>query len=163
MFYRDIGFSGSFYGNISVIIDFGYEYQGYLSDITRTPIIKKASDEVKEIYAIVREANETAFSSVELGKACELVDRAGRAVIEKAGYGEFFTHRLGHGIGMDLHEDPYMVRGNKRLIEDGFTFSDEPGIYLNGKFGIRIEDILIARTDGAHKLNMIPHDMVIID
>jgi len=146
-----------------VIIDFGYEYQGYISDITRTPVIKTVSSEVKEIYEIVRRANETAFASVKLGETCESIDYAGRKVIEDAGFGEYFTHRLGHGIGLDLHEDPYIVRGNKRLLEDGYTFSDEPGIYLNGKFGIRIEDILIARPDGAHKLNNIPHDMVIID
>ncbi len=146
-----------------VIIDFGYEYNGYLSDITRTPIIKSASNEIKEVYEIVRKANETAFAAVKIGATCESIDFAARKVIEDAGYGPYFTHRLGHGLGMDLHEEPYMVKGNGKLIEDGFTFSNEPGIYIKDKFGIRIEDILIARPDGAHKLNEITHDMVIID
>lgn len=146
-----------------VIIDFGYEYAGYISDITRTPIVGYASEEVKEVYQIVREANEAAAKAVQIGVTCENIDRAARRVIEKAGYGQYFTHRLGHGIGLDMHEEPYMVEGNKRILQDGYTFSDEPGIYLPGKFGIRIEDILIARPDGAHKLNDLPHEMVIVD
>ena len=146
-----------------VIIDFGYEYAGYISDITRTPIVGYASEEVKEVYSIVREANEAAARAVKIGETCENIDRAAREVIEGSGYGPYFTHRLGHGIGLDMHEEPYMVEGNKRILQDGYTFSDEPGIYLPGKFGIRIEDILIARPDGAHKLNDLPHEMVIVD
>lgn len=146
-----------------VIIDFGYEYNGYLSDITRTPVVGWASEEVKEVYQIVKEANNAAFMQAKIGETCESVDRAARKVIEDAGYGKYFTHRLGHGLGMDIHEEPYMIEGNKRIIQNGYTFSDEPGIYLPNKFGIRIEDILIARPEGARRLNNISHDMVIID
>ncbi|GHT59399.1 dipeptidase [Spirochaetia bacterium] len=142
-----------------VVIDFGGVYFGYQADMTRTPVIGKASDEFKEVYEIVLKANEAAFKTPRSGLPCEAVDAAARGVIQQAGYGEFFTHRLGHGIGLDIHEDPYMVKGNTLPIAPGMSFSDEPGIYLPGKFGIRIEDILFIKADGAERLTEFPHTL----
>ena len=94
-----------------------------------------------------------ASEAVAVGVPCQEVDRAARAVIRSAGYGEFFIHRVGHGIGVTTHEPPYMVEGEERPIEAGMCFSIEPGIYLPGRFGVRIEDIVVAAEDGAHRLN----------
>lgn len=142
-----------------VVIDFGGVYFGYQADMTRTPVIGKASDEFKEVYEVVLKANEAAFQAPRLGLPCEQVDAAARSIIQQAGYGEFFTHRLGHGIGLDIHEDPYMVKGNALPIAAGMSFSDEPGIYLPGKFGIRIEDILFMKESGAERLTSFPHEL----
>jgi Xaa-Pro aminopeptidase len=131
-----------------VVIDFGGVYYGYQADMTRTPVIGKAKNEFKEVYQIVLQANEAAFKAPRPGLPCEQVDAAARYVIQQAGYGEFFTHRLGHGIGLDIHEDPYMVKGNTLPLAAGMSFSDEPGIYLPGNFGIRIEDILFMKENG---------------
>lgn len=142
-----------------VVIDFGGVYCGYQADMTRTPVIGPASDEFKEIHEIVLRANEAAFRAPRPALPCEAVDAAARTVIQQAGYGEFFTHRLGHGIGLDIHEDPYLVKGNTLPIAAGMSFSDEPGIYLPGKFGIRIEDILFMKDTGAERLTEFPHDL----
>jgi Xaa-Pro aminopeptidase len=139
-----------------VVIDFGGVYQGYQADMTRTPVVGKASDEFKEVYEIVLGANEAAFRAAKPGIACEEVDAAARGVISGKGYGEYFTHRLGHGIGLDIHEDPYIVQGNTEIIKPGMSFSDEPGIYLPEKFGIRIEDILFVGENGAERLTEVP-------
>jgi Xaa-Pro aminopeptidase len=132
-----------------VVIDFGGVYCGYQADMTRTPVIGKAGGEFKEVYQAVLRANEAALQAARPGLPCEQVDAAARSVIQQAGYGEFFTHRLGHGIGLDIHEDPYMVKGNALPLAAGMSFSDEPGIYLPGKFGVRIEDILFMKDGGA--------------
>jgi Xaa-Pro aminopeptidase len=142
-----------------VVIDFGGGYFGYQADMTRTPVAGKASSEFKEVYEIVLKANEAAFKAAQPGIPCEAVDAAARAVIQQAGYGEFFTHRLGHGIGLDIHEDPYMVKGNTLPIAAGMSFSDEPGIYLPDKFGVRIEDILFMKDTGAERLTEFPHEL----
>jgi Xaa-Pro aminopeptidase len=104
-------------------------------------------------------ANEAAFKAAVPGAACEDLDAAARAVITKAAYGQYFNHRLGHGIGLDIHEDPYMVAGNKTPLTPGMAFSDEPGIYLPGKFGIRTEDILFMGKNGAERLTSFPHEL----
>jgi Xaa-Pro aminopeptidase len=136
----------------AVVIDFGGVYGGYQADMTRTPVAGKAAEEFREVYAVVLAANEAAFRAAKPGASCETVDAAARGVIEKAGYGEYFTHRLGHGIGLDYHEDPYIVKGNRLPLAPGMAFSDEPGIYLPGKFGIRTEDILFMKESGAARL-----------
>jgi Xaa-Pro aminopeptidase len=152
----------------AVVLDFGGVYYGYQADMTRTPFIGKVSEEFKEIHGIVLAANEAALQAVKAGAPCESVDAAARAVITKAGYGDFFTHRLGHGIGLDEHEDPYMVAGNKLPLAPGMSFSDEPGIYLPDKFGkrqfgVRIEDILFLKETGAERLTDFHHDLTELD
>lgn len=122
---------------------------GYIGDKTRSVQVAPATEEYRKIYEIVKEAQRTAFEAVLPGVTCESIDLAGRQIIEKAGYGKYFTHRIGHGLGLDVHEPPYMVRGNKRKLEPGMVFSIEPGIYLPGKWGIRIEDIVYVTEDGA--------------
>jgi Xaa-Pro dipeptidase len=133
-----------------VLIDGGCEVDGYWSDITRTRVFGGApSDEFKKVHAIVLDAQSAAIERVKPGVACQEVDRAARAVIDKAGYGQFFTHRLGHGLGMDGHEPAYLVRGNAQRLEPGFVFTVEPGIYLPEQFGVRIEDDVACGPDGA--------------
>jgi Xaa-Pro aminopeptidase len=145
--------------NDPVVIDFGGVYGGYQADMTRTPVAGKAGEEFRAVYETVFAANTAALQAAKPGVPCEAVDAAARRVIEQAGYGEYFTHRLGHGIGLDIHEDPYMVRGNARALQPGMAFSDEPGIYLPGKFGVRLEDILFMEENGAERLTEFPHDL----
>jgi Xaa-Pro dipeptidase len=126
-----------------IMIDDGCEVEGYVSDITRTFVLGKASDKMKKVFEIVHTAQTTALKTARPGIECQAVDAAARKVITDAGYGpgyKFFTHRLGHGMGMDGHEWPYLVRGNATLTAANMTFSDEPGIYIRGEFGIRLED-----------------------
>ncbi len=147
------------------LIDFGGDNakEGYIADTTRTFAVGSVPEGMREIYDIVNAANQAAFEAAKPGvPACE-VDRAARDVITKAGYGEYFTHRLGHGIGLDTHENPYISSDNQRPLAAGNAFSDEPGIYLPGRFGIRIEDQLFIREDGAERLTPLDHDLHIID
>jgi Xaa-Pro aminopeptidase len=123
-----------------VLIDAGCRVQGYTSDVTRTVAFGTPADEVRRVYAVVERAQLAGIEALRAGTAAEDVDRAARRVIEDAGYGAFFTHRLGHGLGMDGHEHPYLVRGNATPVAAGNTVTIEPGIYLPGKFGVRIED-----------------------
>ncbi|MFZ7102894.1 MAG: M24 family metallopeptidase [Peptococcaceae bacterium] len=143
-----------------VTTDFGCILDGYCSDITRTVCFGKATPEMREIYQIVQEANQAGFAAVAGGVSCEAVDSAARGVIEKAGYGRYFIHRTGHGIGLDYHEAPYLVRDNKTLLDVGMAFSIEPGIYLPGKLGVRIEDIVVLTADGAVRLNHYPRELL---
>lgn len=136
-----------------VVLDFGGLLDGYGSDTTRTVHVGEPTDEEHEVFDIVRKAQQAAFDAVAVGVPCQEVDRAARAVIRDAGYGEFFIHRVGHGIGVTTHEPPYMVEGEERPIEAGMCFSIEPGVYLPGRFGVRIEDIVVAAEDGPHRLN----------
>lgn len=139
-----------------LIMDFGCGYNGYHSDITRTVCVGKASDEAKKVYGIVHAAHVAAHEAAKAGVACQDVDRAARKVITDAGYGEFFVHRLGHGLGMRVHEEPYMVEGNTETLEEGNCFSDEPGIYLPGRFGVRVENILHIAEGVAKSFNAEP-------
>lgn len=139
-----------------IVMDFGCEYQGYQSDITRTVCCGKASSKAKEVYEIVFAAHQAGRAAIRPGVACEDVDRAARKVIESAGFGEYFVHRLGHGIGMRVHEEPYMVEGNKTPLEVGHCFSVEPGIYLAGELGIRIENIVTCTEQGHESINAEP-------
>jgi Xaa-Pro dipeptidase len=135
-----------------VMIDDGCDVEGYQSDITRTFVLGKPSDKMKEVFEIVHRAQTTALKTARPGLECQSVDAAARKVITDAGYGpdyKYFPHRLGHGIGMDGHEWPYLVRGNTQPLATNMTFSDEPGIYIRGKFGIRLEDDMHITENGA--------------
>lgn len=135
-----------------VLVDGGCSVMGYQSDITRTTVFGKPSEKQLKVWDIVKRAQAAALKAARPGVACEDVDAAARRVIEEAGYGpgyKYFTHRVGHGIGMDGHEWTYLVRGNKTKLEAGMTFSDEPGIYLPGEFGVRHEDIMVITEAGA--------------
>jgi Xaa-Pro dipeptidase len=123
-----------------VLIDTGCRVHGYTSDITRTVCFGEPSDEVRKVYKTVQDAQTAGIDALKAGRTGQDVDRAARRVIEEAGYGEFFTHRLGHGLGLDGHEPPYLVHGNETPLEVGNTVTIEPGIYIPGKFGVRIED-----------------------
>jgi Xaa-Pro dipeptidase len=135
-----------------VMIDDGCTVEGYQSDITRTFVLGKASEKMKRVFDIVHRAQTAALTAARPGAECGSVDAAARKVITDAGYGpdyKFFSHRLGHGIGMDGHEWPYLVRGNTTKLQPNMTFSDEPGIYIRGEFGIRLEDDMHVTENGA--------------
>ena len=138
-----------------VLVDGGCGVEGYRSDVTRTVVFGKPSDKQRKIWDIVKKAQTAALEVVRPGVPCEDIDRAARRVIEDAGYGpgyKYFTHRLGHGIGMEGHEYPYLVKGNKLKLQPGMTFSDEPGIYIYGEFGVRLEDCFVVTKDGGRYL-----------
>jgi len=135
-----------------IMIDDGCTVEDYQSDITRTFVLGKASDKMKKVFDIVHRAQAAAVATAHPGLECGAVDAAARSVITAAGYGpdyKYFTHRLGHGIGMDMHEWPYLVRGNATKLQPNMTFSDEPGIYIRGEFGIRLEDDMHITENGA--------------
>jgi Xaa-Pro aminopeptidase len=137
-----------------VILDFGAMADGYHGDITRTVAVGEASDEAKRVYDVVYRAHQAGVQAVRPGVTAHDVDAAARQVIGDAGYGEFFIHRTGHGIGLDDHEAPYMLSGNYTKLLPGHCFSVEPGIYLPGQFGVRLENILTVKDDGtAHVFN----------
>jgi Xaa-Pro dipeptidase len=135
-----------------LLIDGGCSVEGYASDISRTFVLGRATDKMKRLFDIERQAQDAALAAARPGVPCEAVDAAARKVIVDAGYGpdyKYFTHRVGHGMGMDGHEWPYLVRGNTLPLAPGMTFSDEPGIYLRGEFGVRLEDDMYITADGA--------------
>jgi Xaa-Pro aminopeptidase len=137
----------------TVVLDFGGLKHGYGSDTTRTVHVGEPGDEVREVHEIVQRAQQAAFEAVRPGVACQEIDRVARRVITEAGYGEWFIHRTGHGIGVTTHEPPYMVEGEKQQLVPGMCFSIEPGIYLPGRFGVRIEDIVTVTDEGGRRLN----------
>jgi Xaa-Pro dipeptidase len=135
-----------------VIMDDGCQVEGYGSDISRTFVLGKASGKAKRVFDVVHRAQRAALDAARPGVACQDVDAAARKVIADAGFGpdyKFFSHRVGHGIGMDGHEWPYLVRGNKLPLAPGMTFSDEPGVYIPGEFGVRLEDDMYITPEGA--------------
>jgi Xaa-Pro dipeptidase len=142
-----------------LVIDWGASYQGYLSDITRTFAIGVLEPEYAQICRVVLEANTAGRKAARPGIAAEAVDQAARAVIQSAGYGMYFTHRTGHGLGMEGHEDPYIRAGNLALLESGMTFTVEPGIYLPGRNGVRIEDDVVITPTGAECLTSFPREV----
>ena len=146
----------------TVVLDFGGRAGGYCSDLTRTVSVGEPPGEAKEVHSIVQEAQEAAFRAAGPGVPAEEVDRAARRVIDGAGFGNAFFHRTGHGIGLDEHEDPYVVEGNGQPLEPGMCFSIEPGIYLAGRFGIRIEDIVTITGDGVARLNHAPRELTVV-
>jgi Xaa-Pro dipeptidase len=138
-----------------VLIDGGCTVEGYESDVTRTGVFGKPSEKIARVYEIVRKAQDAALDAARSGKLSGTVDDVARKVITDAGYGpdyKYFTHRLGHGIGLDGHEHPYLVRGSKTVLEPGMTFSNEPGIYIVGEFGLRCEDDMVITADGPAQL-----------
>jgi len=137
----------------SLVIDFGGLYGGYCSDMTRTFFIGKAPEEYKKVYETVREAQERAVKAVKPGIKASEIDAAARNYIEQMGYGEYFIHRTGHGIGMEVHEEPYITDSSDTILEPGMVFSIEPGIYLPEKFGVRIEDLVCVTESGVENLN----------
>lgn len=143
-----------------LLFDWGAFFQGYCSDLTRTFAIGEIDPEYKKIAAIVKEANEAGRAAAQPGVPAENVDKAARDVIESAGYGKYFHHRTGHGLGMEGHETPYMRAGNKQLLEPGMTFTVEPGIYLFGRNGVRIEDNVVITEDGSETLSSLPRELI---
>ena len=135
-----------------LLIDGGCNIAGYQSDLSRTFVLGRPTDKMKRVFELERKAQDAALAAAKPGVPCEAVDAAARKVIVDAGYGpdyKYFTHRVGHGIGMDWHEWPYLVRGNTLPLAPGMTFSDEPGIYIRGEFGVRLEDDMYITEDGA--------------
>jgi Xaa-Pro dipeptidase len=137
----------------AVLIDAWDRPEGYYYDITRSTFYGTPTDEYRKVWSIVLDAQTAAIEKAAPGVPCREVDAAARQVIEKAGYGEHFTHRLGHGLGIDVHEPPYMVGHERTILEPGMTFTSEPGIYLPGRFGIRIEDDIVCTERGAESLS----------
>ena len=145
-----------------VVLDFGGSVQGYRSDITRTVSVGEPDDLSKEIFEVVRAAQQAGFDAAMPGTAAEEVDAAARQVIEDAGFGEAFFHRTGHGIGLEEHEEPYLVRGSGGALVPGNCFSIEPGVYLPGRLGVRIEDIVQLRAAGPERLNEAKRDLAVV-
>lgn len=145
-----------------LLFDWGARYNGYISDITRTFAISEIKPEFEQAYRIVREANAAGQSVVQPGATCHAVDEATRQVILEAGYAEFFTHRTGHGIGLEAHEPPNVRAGDQFKIEAGMTFTIEPGIYMPDRGGIRIEDNVVVTADGCRCLTSYPRELTII-
>lgn len=146
-----------------LIIDWGAAWQGYTSDLTRTFGIGAVSDEARHIHSLVYSANEAGRNAAAPGVACREIDRAARAVITEGGYGKQFRHRTGHGLGMECHEQPYMHEANNQLLEAGMTFTVEPGIYLQGIHGVRIEDDVLITVDGSRSLSNYPRNLICVD
>jgi Xaa-Pro aminopeptidase len=135
---------------------------GYCSDITRCVFVGEPEPEVAEAYAVLLEAQQAAVAGAVVGTSCEEVDAIARRIITEAGWGEQFIHRTGHGIGIEEHEDPYIVSGNATALEPGHAFSIEPGIYVEGRFGFRLEDIVVAAEGGPDPLNRADHDLALL-
>ena len=146
----------------AVVCDFGGTLDGYCSDITRTVFTGDPPEEFMTLYAVLQQAQAAAVQAATVGTPCEQVDRVARDIIDQAGYGDYFIHRTGHGIGLEEHEDPYIVGGNGQHLRSGHAFSVEPGIYLPGRFGARIEDIVVASDDGPVPLNTIDHSLAVV-
>ncbi len=141
-----------------IIVDLGAQLNGYQSDITRSFFLGKPSAEALRVYAVVLQAQSAGRATVSASTSGADADRAARAVIEGHGYGEYFIHRLGHGLGLETHEPPYLHRGNPDLLPEGAVVTVEPGIYLPGKFGIRLEDVVVVGSRGARTLTTYPLD-----
>ncbi|WP_326953236.1 MULTISPECIES: M24 family metallopeptidase [unclassified Amycolatopsis] len=148
-----------------VVVDIGGPLPaGYNSDSTRTYSVGAPRDaDVAETYAVLQRAQAASVAAVKPGVTAEAVDAAARDVITEAGFGEYFIHRTGHGIGLDVHEEPYIIAGNTLPLEPGMAFSVEPGIYQAGRWGARIEDIVIVTADGVESVNNRPHELVVLD
>lgn len=146
-----------------VLMDCGCSIDGYNTDMTRVGVAGEPTEEIERVYSIVLKAEETAIEKISPGMNCGAADGIARRVIEDEGYGDYFTHRLGHGIGLEVHEPPYLVRGSPEKLGEGMCHSIEPGIYIEGKFGIRIEDLACVREDGLEILTFSPKELIMID
>ncbi len=149
--------------NEIVLFDFGGKHEGYCSDITRCVFTGPIPDDVAATYAILKKAQQAAVDAARPGATLGDVDAAARSVIADAGFGDNFIHRTGHGIGTEVHEQPYVIDGNDEVVAVGHAFSIEPGIYLDGKWGMRLEDIVVILDDGALRCSTTDHDLVEVD
>ena len=146
-----------------VVCDFGGSMRHYCSDITRLFVVGEPSEEIRDTYTVLADAQDKAVHAATVGTPCEEVDATARRIIADAGFGDRFIHRTGHGIGVETHEDPYIVSGNTAPLAPGNAFSVEPGIYLPGRFGLRVEDIVVATPDGPERLNQAPRDLAVVE
>jgi Xaa-Pro aminopeptidase len=150
-----------------LLCDFGgtmlFDGVGYCSDITRCVYTGEPPAEFRDLYAVLHDAQRAAVTSAVVGQPCEDVDGVARRVITEGGYGDYFIHRTGHGIGVEEHEDPYIVAGNCTALVPGHAFSIEPGIYVPGRWGARLEDIVVAADAGPDALNIVDHELVVVD
>jgi Xaa-Pro dipeptidase len=144
----------------SIVIDFGGMYQGYCSDMTRTVMLGKATSEYKEVYEAVKGGQLRALEAVKPGMKASDIDAAARNYITEKGYGDYFIHRTGHGIGMEVHEEPYINNISDTVLQPGMVFSIEPGVYLPGKFGVRIEDLVMVTETGVEVLNKFSKELI---
>jgi len=146
-----------------VVVDIGGPMpSGYCSDSTRTYVVGDPPEDFVAYYKVLQAAQEAACDAVRPGVPCEEIDAVARRVIEEAGYGEYFIHRTGHGIGLEVHEEPYIVAGNTEPLAPGMAFSVEPGIYLPGRHGARIEDIVVCTETGGERVNNRPRDLIVV-
>jgi Xaa-Pro aminopeptidase len=145
-----------------LLIDFGTIYKGYVSDITRTFFVGEPSGKARAVYEAVRAANEAGRQAARPGITAEDVDRVTGDVMRTAGFGEYIVHRTGHGLGIDIHEHPNIVAGNKRPLEAGMVFTVEPGLYIPGELGVRIEDNVAVTVDGAESLTRFPRELTVL-
>jgi Xaa-Pro aminopeptidase len=152
-----------------IVLDIGGTLAGYGSDITRTQWVTGGdpangpADEFRQLYDVLQDAQSEATGAVRQGVACERIDAVARGIIAAAGFGDAFIHRTGHGIGLEGHEEPYLVAGSSEPLAPGMAFSVEPGIYLEGRFGARIEDIVVCADAGPIVLNEVPRDLLVVD
>lgn len=149
------------YGDF-VTMDFGALYEGYHSDMTRTVAVGKATDEMKEVYYTVLNAQENAIRSIKAGLSCKDADDAARSVIETAGYGNYFSHSTGHGVGVEIHEYPNLSKISDKILKSGNIVTVEPGIYIPEKFGVRIEDMVLVTENGCENLTKAPKELIIL-
>ena len=145
-----------------VTMDFGCVYQGYCSDMTRTVAIGTPTDEMKKVYQIVLDANLRAMEQITAGKRCNEIDAVARDYIREQGYGEYFGHGLGHGVGLDIHEEPRFSPKCDVITQENMVITDEPGIYLPGQFGVRIEDLVVVKENGYQKLSQSEKKLIIL-
>ena len=147
----------------TVVVDFGGRIGGYCSDTTRTFVVGEPSTEVEDAYRVLEEAQRTGVEAVRPGVPAAEIDAATRAVIDRAGMGDLFVHRTGHGIGLEVHEHPYIVSGNDMALEPGMAFSVEPGLYADGRWGMRIEDIVTVTPNGVERLNQSDRRLYVVE
>jgi len=145
-----------------LLFDFGVSVEGYASDITRTFAMGRLDDELRRVYDVVKRANEAGRQAARPGVEIQEVDRAARQVIVDAGYGQYFTHRAGHGLGLEAHEPPFACEGDATILEPGMTFTVEPGVYLPGKGGVRVEDDVAITQDGCESLTTFDRELRIV-
>ncbi len=145
-----------------IVIDFGATFNGYVGDMTRTIGIGNVSNKQKEVYNIVKDAISTSIESIKIGKTIGDIDATAREIISEAGYGDCFTHRLGHGIGLDAHEEPYITQSNRNTIQQGMAFTVEPGIYIKNEFGVRLEDNIVVTEHEIVNLMTMDYDLIVL-
>ena len=145
-----------------VTMDFGCVWRGYCSDMTRTVAVGKPAPEMERVYQVVLEAQQAGIAAARAGLAGREIDAAGRTVIQAAGYGEAFSHSFGHSLGLEIHESPNAAPGEERIMPVGAVVSAEPGIYLPGRFGVRIEDVIVLSETGCRDLTKSPKELIVL-